>query len=87
MVLGDQPDGLLLADLRIALMVGLVELDLCAAEIGQAGTRRERHRLELRMRGIDDLGAELDASLADCPALAEFPVSGKMAPIFTGSAA
>jgi hypothetical protein len=34
MVLRDQPDGLLLADLRIALMVGFVEFDLGAAEIG-----------------------------------------------------
>ncbi len=63
MVLGDQADGLLLADLRIALVIGLVELDLGAAQIGQAGSGRERHRLELGMRRIDDLGAKLDGVL------------------------
>ena len=46
-VLGDQPQRLLLADLRIALMIGLVELDLGAAEIGQAGGRAERQRFQL----------------------------------------
>ena len=42
MILRDQPQGLLLADLRVALVVGLVELDLGAAEIGQAGGGAER---------------------------------------------
>ena len=42
-VFGDQPQRLLLADLRIALVIGLVEFDLGAAEIGQAGRRGKRH--------------------------------------------
>jgi hypothetical protein len=33
------------------------------------------------------LAQELEASLADWPALAALPVSGQMTPIFTGSAA
>jgi hypothetical protein len=37
-VLGDQAQGLLLADLRIALMIRLVQLDLGAAEIGRRWT-------------------------------------------------
>ena len=40
MVLGDQPQRLLLADLRIALVIGFVELDLGAAEIRQAARSR-----------------------------------------------
>ncbi len=60
MVFGDQPQRLLLADLRIALVVGLVELDLGAAEIGQAGGGAERQVLQFRMSGIDDLGGERD---------------------------
>ena len=63
LVLGDQPQRLALADRRIALMVGLIELDLGAAEIGQAGGRGERQPLELGMRAVDDLGAELDGVL------------------------
>ncbi len=52
MVLGDQPHRLLLADLRIALVVGLVELDLGAAEIGQARGGAERQIFQFRMRGV-----------------------------------
>ncbi len=40
-VLRDQAQRLLLPDLRIALMIGRIELDLGAAEIGQPGRRAE----------------------------------------------
>jgi hypothetical protein len=41
-VLRDQAQRLLLPDLRIALVIGRVEFDLGAAEIGQTGRRAER---------------------------------------------
>ena len=63
MVLGDQAHGLLLADLRIALVIGLVELDLGAAEIGQACSGAERQVFQLGMRGVDDVGGEVDGVL------------------------
>ena len=56
-VLGDQAQRLLLADLRIALMIGFVEFDLGAAKIGQACRRSERQGLELGIGGVDDVGA------------------------------
>ena len=59
-VLGDQAHGLLLADLRIALVIGLVELDLGAAEIGQAGGGAERQVFQLGIGGVDDVGGEGD---------------------------
>ena len=62
-ILGDQAHGLLLADLRIALVIGFVELDLGAAEIGQAGGGAERQVFQLGMRGVDDLGGEVDGVL------------------------
>ena len=56
-VLGDQAQRLLLADLRIALMIGFVELDLGAAEIGQACRRAERQGFEFGIGIVDDVGA------------------------------
>src|SRR5262249_4275868 len=41
-------------------MIRLVQLDLGAAEIGQTRGRAEWQRLQLGMRRIDDLGAEID---------------------------
>ena len=79
MVLRDQPEVWLLADLRIALMVDARHLDLGTAEIGQAGARRERHRLANSGCAVLTISTPSSiASLADWPALAELPVSGKV---------
>ncbi len=59
MILCDQAQRLLLADLRIALMIGLVEHDLGAAEIRQAGGRAERQIFQVGMGVVDDVGAEM----------------------------
>ena len=50
----------MLPDLRIALVIGLIDFDLGAAEIGQPGRRAERQVFQFGMRGVDDFGAELD---------------------------
>lgn len=63
MVLGDQTQGLLLAHLRIALMIRLIEFDLGAAEIRQSRTSPEWQRLEVGMGRVDDFGAEIDGVL------------------------
>src|SRR5207244_9679791 len=60
LVLRDQPQGLVLANLWIALVVDVDELDFRAAEIGQSGGRGERKARELGMRGVDDVRSELD---------------------------
>ncbi len=62
MLLGDQPQGLALADRGIALMVDIDQRDLGAAEIGQPGGRGER-QAEPGMDAVDDLDAELDGVL------------------------
>src|SRR5215472_709538 len=41
-------------------MVGLVELDLGAAQSGQAGGGGERQALQFGMRVVDDVDAEMD---------------------------
>ena len=62
-ILRDQPQRLVLADLRVALMVHIDELDFCATEIGEPRGRGERKTLQLGMRGIDDLCSKLDRIL------------------------
>jgi hypothetical protein len=66
-ILGDQAQGLLLADLGIALMIGLVQLDLCAAEIGQPGGRAEGQCFEFGMGRVDDFSAQVDGVLCRLP--------------------
>src|SRR5262249_50707204 len=63
LLLGDQPQCLVLANLRVALVIRTDQLDLRSAEIGQAGGRRERKLRQLGVRIVDDFGSELDRIL------------------------
>ena len=67
LVLADQPQGLVLPDRRIALMVGADHFDLGAAEIGQARGVGERQAFQFGMCSVDDLDAELDRVLGRIP--------------------
>ena len=59
-ILRNQTQRLLLADLWIALMIGLIKFDLCAAKIRQSGGGPQRQILQLGMRGVDDVGGHVD---------------------------
>jgi hypothetical protein len=50
----------LLTNLRIALMIGLIKLDLGAAEIRQPNSSAERQRFEVGMGRVDDFGPQID---------------------------
>ena len=63
LLLRDQAQRLVLADLRIALVVGTDQLDFCAAQIRQAGTCSKWKACQLGMRAVDDLRSELDRIL------------------------
>ncbi len=56
--LGDHALGLALADVRLALVVGDYEADLCAAQVGQAASLCQRH-VEVG-RIVDDLDSGLE---------------------------
>ena len=78
-VFRDQAERLLLADLRIALMIGFVELDLGAAEVGQPSRRPERQVLEVGIGVVDDIDVYKRQPLRPSPSAIEsaLPLAGK----------
>ena len=76
MILRDQAQRLLLADLRIALVVGLVEFDLGATDLGSPAVAPSGNALSSGCAVLTIPAPSVTASLADWPALAAFPVSG-----------
>ena len=63
LLLGDQPQRLVLPGGRAALVVGEHHLDLGAAEAGEAGVLRQREIAELGMGVVDDVDRDFDRGL------------------------
>ena len=77
MLLGDQPQGLALADGRVALMVREDEFDPSAAEPRQARRGGQRQIGHLRVGLVDDLRPDLDRRLGRLTGRPGVPAQGQ----------